>query len=379
MSSAATKKAASGTKASALVMDDAALLALHREIVATPSISGSERQLSDLLTARLSGWGFSVDRIGDNLVVRQGEGPVLCLCSHLDTVPASPQWTRPAHDAVSVDGKVYGLGSNDAKASVSAMIAAFVRRAVREPAPRSTLVLALTVQEETGGKGAEVVAPSLGERGLAPTAVIIGEPTGLDVAIAQKGLLILEVRASGRACHAAHGRALAAPNAIRRLAQDLVAIEGIDLGPDHPLLGPITLEPTIVAGGTARNMIPAAASAVLDIRTNPGVLTGKIVDRLSAAVSGEIAVLSERLQPCEIAPDHPLVRAALGARPGASAFGSRGVSDWVFFRGVPGIKVGPGMTERSHTADEFVLESELIEGARFYERTILAYEGALSS
>ncbi len=354
-------------------MNDAALLALHREIVATPSVSGSEAALAALLEARLAQLGFGPRRFGDNLVVTHGAGPVVCLCSHLDTVPASPQWTRDPYDVVVEDGRVYGLGSNDAKASVAAMVAAFVRLAASGPA-RTTRMLAFTVQEEVGGKGAETLVPALAAAGLAPEAVIIGEPTGLDVSIAQKGLLILELRAAGRACHAAHGRALGAPNALRRLARDLVALDGADAGPDHPLLGPVTVEPTVAQGGTARNTIPAAATCVLDVRTNPGEEPARLVARLAASCESELAVLSERLRPCAVDPAHPLVAAAQAARPGAALFGSRGVSDWVFFRGVPGVKAGPGQTERSHTADEYVLLSEIVEGAAFYERAVQHYE-----
>lgn len=160
------------------------------------------------------------------------------------------------------------------------------------------------------------------------------------------------------------------PNAIIELAHDLVALAGVDLGPAHPKLGPVTVEPTIVTGGTARNMVPAAASCILDVRINPEPGPDAIVARLQAAVSGEVRVLSNRLRPYEISEGHPLVKAALDARPGARTFASRGLSDLVFFSGIPGIKVGPGSSERSHTPDEYVLESEVLEGAAFYERIV---------
>ncbi|HEY3357085.1 MAG TPA: M20/M25/M40 family metallo-hydrolase, partial [Polyangia bacterium] len=237
------------------------------------------------------------------------------------------------------------------------------------------VLLTLVAEEETGGAGTAALVPALLARGPAPAAAIIGEPTGLDVAVAQKGLLVLELRAEGRSCHAAHGRALGAPNALRRLAHDLVALDAVDLGPPHPTLGPVTVEPTVATGGTARNMIPAEAACVLDVRTNPAPDPAQTLARLRAAVTGELRVLSDRLRPCAIDPGHALVRAAQRARPAARLFGSRGLSDLVFFAaaGVPAIKVGPGETERSHTADEFVLEDEILAGARFYEETALAW------
>jgi len=360
-------------------MNETELLALHRELVAIPSVSHQERALCDHLEAWLRARGVQVERVGDNLFAASapaGSG-YLCFNSHLDTVPASPRWTRPPHQVEVVNGRVYGLGSNDAKAAVAAMIAAFLRLRGRPDSP--PVLLALVCDEETGGKGAEVLLPYLRQRGIRIQAAIVGEPTGLDIVTSQKGLLLLELRAQGRACHAAHGRALGAPNALRILAQDLVALDAAELGPDHPTLGPVTIEPTMAHGGTARNTIPAEASCFLDVRTNPFPGQLEIASRLQSVVRGELKIVSDRLAPCEIPSDHALVLAARKARPQARLIGSRGVSDWVWFSGheIPAVKAGPGETERSHTPDEYVLESEVLEGAVFYERTALAY-GELS-
>ena len=354
-------------------MTDEELLALHREIVAVRSVSGEEGALRDFIAGRLSAAGVEPVCIGDNLVALSGSGSRVCLNSHLDTVPPCPGWSRDPLRPEVEGGRVYGLGSNDAKASVAAMLAAFLR--LRSgPAPGGGgVMLAFTVQEEVGGRGAEVLVPELAARGLTPAAVVVGEPTGLDIAVAQKGLLILELRGAGRACHAAHGRALGAPNAIRKLARDLVALDAIDLGPDHPELGPVTIEPTLVTGGTARNAVPAEASCILDVRTNPTEASGRLLGRMQAVVQGDLRVVSDRLVPCEIEPAHPLVQVAREARPEARTFGSRSLSDLVFFAGTPGIKVGPGSTERSHTADEFVYEREIVAGAAFYERLVRAW------
>lgn len=352
-------------------MTDLELLALHREIVEIPSISGDEARLRDRLASLLSGRGAETARCGENLVASWGRGPTICLNSHLDTVPPCPGWTLPPHRTVVADGRVHGLGANDAKASVAAMVAAFLR--LREAVERAgvRLLLALTVQEETGGRGAEELVPALRRDGLAPHAVLVGEPTGLDLAIAQKGLLVLELRASGRACHAAHARSLGAPNAIRALARGLVALEALDPGPVDPLLGPVTMEPTVLRGGSARNAVPAEAACVLDVRINPSTDAAALVLGLESATSCEINALSDRLKPRAIDAGHPLVRAVRRARPEARLIGSAGLSDLVFFDGIPGVKVGPGRTERSHTPDEFVLEAEILEGGRFYERAVV--------
>jgi len=352
-------------------VNDHELLALHREMIAIPSLSRQEGPLADHMVRRLGERGVEAHTFGASVFAVAGRGPVVCLNSHLDTVPASPAWTRPPHDPAVVGGRVYGLGSNDAKASAAAMTAAFLRLAGRAETLGVRVLLALSAEEEIGSRGTEQLVPELARRGLAPDAVVVGEPTDLEIATSQKGLLVLELVASGRACHAAHGRALSAPNALRLLARDLVALDSVDLGPPHPRLGPVTLEPTMASGGTARNMVPAVASCVLDVRTNPDPGPDEIVERLRAAVKSELKVASSRLRPVEIPDEHPLVRAALAARPGARTFGSRGLSDLVFFKGIPGIKAGPGSSERSHTADEYVLETEILDGARFYEALVL--------
>jgi len=355
---------------------DTELLALHREIVDVRSLSREEGPLADLLRARLVEAGADVHRLGHNLIARCGAGPVICLNSHLDTVPPGAGWSRDPWRATAEAGHVYGLGSNDAKASVAAMVAAFLRLRARNAALGATVVLTLVAEEEVGSGGTRAVLPELGRLGLGPAAAIVGEPTGLDVAVAQKGLLVLELREIGQACHAAHARALGARNALRALARDLVALDAADLGGEDRWLGPVTLEPTVASAGAARNSVPGEASCILDVRTNPGEATAALVARLRGAVEGEIAVRSDRLRPVAIAAEHPLVRAALAARTQARLFGSRGVSDLACFDGVPGIKAGPGVSERSHTADEFVLEIEVLEGARFYERTVLAWAAA---
>lgn len=355
-------------------MNDAELLALHRDLVAVPSVSGHEREIADYVAGWLAAQRLPCARTGDNLYTLIGErGPLLCLNTHLDTVPAAPSWSRPPHEPTIEHGHVYGLGANDAKASVAAMLAAFVRLASARSTLGCRVLLTLVAGEETGGKGSEALLPELAAGCLEPDAVIVGEPTGLDVAVAQKGLLVLKLVERGTSCHAAHGRTLGADNALRSLARDLVAVDVLDFGPEHPALGPVTVEPTVAGGGTAKNMVPASATCVLDVRTNPEPSHEAIIARVAAAVRGEVEVVSKRLRPCAVDPGDPLVRAAVAARPEARLFGSRGVSDLVFFPHIPGIKVGPGDSARSHTPDEFVLESEITAGARFYERVVLAF------
>lgn len=342
------------------------ILELHRDLVALPSVSGAEGPIADYLSELIERHGVAVTRLGNTLLATLGSGPVLLLDTHLDTVPPAPGWSRDPWRVEVVEGRVHGLGANDAKASVAAMTAAFL--AFREVDLPVTLALALVEAEETSGAGTRAALAELARRGLEPAAAVVGEPTGLDVAVAQKGLMVLELVARGEACHAANAAALGAVNAARRLARDLVALEGIDFGAPHPQLGAITLEPTQLRAGTARNVVPGEATAVLDVRTTPALSRREVVARIAEAVEGEVRVLSDRLLPRETPEGSAIVAAALAARPGARLFGSPTLSDLAFFDGVPAVKCGPGESSRSHTSDEFATEEEVLAGARFYAR-----------
>lgn len=352
------------------MLDDAAILALHRRLVATPSVSGTEAVIADFAASWLAERGIHAERVGESLLATRGEGPFVLFNTHLDTVPPQEGWSADPWTPHVAEGRVIGLGANDAKASAAAMMAAFVALA-HEPLPFG-LALALVEGEETRSLGTQQVLAHLAATGRELSAAVVGEPTGLEVAVAQKGLLVLELTARGEACHAAHAARLGAKNAARLLARDLVALEGLDLKPAHPVLGPTTLEPTVVRAGEARNAVPATATAILDGRTTPALDPEEVVARVRRTVAGEVRVLSSRLKPRDIALDAAPVRAALLARPGATTFGSATLSDWSLLDGVPAIKCGPGETERSHTADEFVCEHEILAGARFYRDWVRA-------
>ncbi|HYN21257.1 MAG TPA: M20/M25/M40 family metallo-hydrolase [Thermoanaerobaculia bacterium] len=354
-----------------MMLPEREILALHRAIVGIPSVSGDEGELASFLEEKLRQRGASSERVGNSLLALHGDGPVLLLDTHLDTVPPAPGWTRDPWQVEVADGRVIGLGANDAKASVAAMVAAYL--AFLEVELPFTLALALVEGEETRGNGTQAVLQELAHRGLAVESAVVGEPTGLGIAVAQKGLMVMELLARGNACHAAHAASLGAVNAARLLARDLVALEDIDFGPAHPLLGSITLEPTQIRAGTARNVVPAEASAVLDVRTTPALSPDEIAGRVRERVSGELRVLSDRLLPSETPMDSMIVQAACRSLPAARIYGSPTLSDMALLGGAPAVKCGPGRSERSHTPDELVMEEEILDGARFYTRLIGAY------
>ena len=352
------------------------LLELHRLLVECPSVSHEEEAIADLVEDLLRSTAASVERLGNNILAHAGKGPRLLLNSHLDTVPATDQWARDPHRWIREDDRIYGLGSNDAKASVACMMFAFQEIARNGGPVEATLML--VPEEETGGEGTQKAWPYLKGSGRGPKAAIVGEPTGLDLATSQKGLLILELIAEGDAWHSANAQADGAKNPIRQLARDLVRLEGLDLGPDHPQLGPATLEPTVLSAGEQRNMVPGTASAYLDIRTGPNVAHEDIIHHAEALVSSRLRVHSNRFFPRETPARSLLLEAAKTARPKAKRYASRTLSDWVYLD-IPAIKVGPGRTERSHTPDEFVLVQELEEGVAFYRDLMTAYSALAES
>jgi acetylornithine deacetylase len=288
-------------------------------------------------------------------------------------VPPTSNWSRDPFAATVEDGRVFGLGSNDAIASVVAMTAATLRIAATNPT--ATPLLTLVADEETGGKGTELILPVLAQRGVQPKGVVVGEPTELNIAMAQRGMLILKLIARGDVCHSANAHALNATNAITQLAADISAATSLALGPANDLLGTTSLEPTLIEAGGARNALAEEATAILDIRSAPGGGWDhdRIIKAVSSAVKSEVEVISKRLEPRYCHEDAAVLQAARSARPTSTVYGSRTMSDMVFFPDTPTIKVGPGLSDRSHTPDEFVLESEILDGADFYHDLITAF------
>lgn len=365
-------------------MTDEELLAFHRDLVAVPSVSGSEEIAAAFVADFLDARGVEARVVGRSVlaVVGAGRRPVLALNSHLDTVPPTRAWTRDPWQPACDDGRVYGLGSNDAKASVAALVAAFLRAATPGDAGLC-VVLMLAEAEETDGSGTKALIQAAMESGIALDAAVIGEPTGLDLCIAQMGRLVLALTERGEACHAAHRRTLGRDNPLVAFARDILAVTGADLGPPDPFLGPPLVEPTMVQGGVAANVVPPEVSCTLDVRHGPGLTPEVILERLRQGLSGTLEPLEEPLPPCSIDLEHPLVRAARRVRPQARWYGSAGLSDWTGFervrpsgQRVPALKVGPGLSIRSHAADEYVLEREILEGARFYEALVREYARA---
>lgn len=333
------------------------LLEIHKQIVNCPSISGNEAALADWVEGWLKEVGADPIRLGNNVLASWGGPPRLLFNSHLDTVPATDAWTRDPFVWAAQEGKLFGLGSNDAGASVAAMLWAFGHRI-------DGVGIMLVEGEEVGGKGTELAWEyARSELGWNPLGVIIGEPTELQMGVRQRGLIALNLISRGDACHAANADVLGATNPIFALARDLAKL---------PHLAAVkhghSVQPTELTGARARNQVPAEARAALDVRTVPGVEPDAVIAQLRSELECEIEVRSTRLKAFETRTNSPLVEAICAVCPGAIPFESRTMSDQVFFQGYDAVKWGPGVSARSHTSDEFVWAEEVEQGAESYLR-----------
>ncbi|MFI5402839.1 MAG: M20 family metallopeptidase [Planctomycetota bacterium] len=337
---------------------------LTRALVRIPSVSGNEQGCVALLREMLVGAKVA----GRNIFATRGSGEdTLLLNSHMDTVPASPEWTIDPHGADLSGGKVHGLGANDAKGPLAALVCAFLKAKV--PA-RGRLVLAATCDEETGGEGLGTLLPLLPP----VSASIIGEPTSLEACSCQRGLLRLRLIARGKRAHAA--RPWQGENAIEKAARDVIRLAQLPL-PVHPLLGTATVQVTMVKGGVRTNVVPPECTLEVDARTVPELDNKALHALVKSLVESEVDLVSERIAPVETAPDARIVQAALVAAGQKTPRAFGGVSDLFHVRAAPGIVLGPGRSEQSHAADEWIETEQLERGVEVYGRVIAGYfEGA---
>lgn len=339
--------------------------ALLTRLVRIPSLSGEEGEIVDFLEEVFRSLHWQPFRSGRNLYTILGDaGPLLLLNSHTDTVPVGEGWTHHPYGEEHA-GRLYGRGANDAKGCLTAMILGAAAAVSSRPIP-GRICLAATCEEERLGQGLEALRP------LLPNidAAVVGEPTSLNPAVAQKGLLLLEITCRGQAAHVAWGGGV---NAIRLAAEELLALYQLPFVREHPFLGKTTLEVTMISGGERHNIIPERCELLLDIRYTPSYTAAEIVEQIRKIVRSAIRVRSDRFAPVATPLDHPLLQVALAVRPEATPFGSPTLSDWVFLRDVPTVKVGPGDSRRSHTADEYLELEELYQGIAFYRSLILKY------
>lgn len=351
-------------------------VALLQSLVRVPSVSGDEVACRDVLAAWLTDRGLAVEIVGRNIVAEAvgagaADGPGLLLCSHIDVVPVGAGWTLDPWSGDVVDGRVLGRGSNDAKSAVAAM--AVAAAALHGSDLPGRIGLAFVCDEETGGEGAEI----LGDHLPKVDAVVVGEPTELDVCPGQRGLLRATLHVEGRSCHAS--RPWEGVNALTLAARDILAVNELELPGHDELLGPPTLQATVASGGTRPNVLPGSATIEIDGRPTPGCDNQRLLSLLEGAVASRVEVRSNRYLPVHTPDDEPVVVAAAAASPTGRVRGFGGVSDLHHLRHLPGVIMGPGTSAASHAPDEWVAVEQVDAAVRAYTGLARGFLSAVGS
>ncbi|MBR5432952.1 MAG: M20 family metallo-hydrolase [Bacteroidales bacterium] len=329
-------------------------------LIETFSISRQESATAELLCNFFKKRGIEAQRIENNVVVRSKNfdesKPTILLNSHHDTVKPSDGWLSDPFNAISDGGKIIGLGSNDAGASLVSLIFTFLH--FNELESPFNLILVASAEEEVSGKnGLECVIPTLPEISFG----IVGEPTGMRMAIAEKGLMVLDCKAMGKSGHAAHSNGI---NAIYKAIEDINWFRTYQFPKTSEYLGSVKMSVTVINAGTQHNVIPGECTFVVDVRSNEMYTNQELFDIINQSVQCEIQARSFRLNSSSIPTNHPLVQSGLTL--GLEMFGSPTLSDQVFMTTFPSMKIGPGDTLRSHTANEYIFEAELQQGMEMY-------------
>lgn len=346
---------------------------LLRELVGIPSVSGTEEAVARFVEETVRRWGLDVVRDDTGvkvLVAGARPGRSLAFISHLDVVPPGEGWTRDPFVPVIEGDRLYGRGSGDAKASVAAMLVAARDVAARAGDLAGRLVVILGYGEETKDTSMIRAVPTVGPI----DAAVVGEPTNLEAAVAQRGLMMADLVARGDQRHAGYAAQDGKfTNAVTVLARELARLDGIVAERVHPILGVTTVTPTMVTAGVSRNVTPPVARAILDIRSTPAWSHEELEVALRERLGCELEVTSKRLVPCETPAGSALLAAARQVRPAITTFGSPTCSDWVFVRHTDAIKCGPGTSRRSHTPDECVDLPEVVAARSFYAALAMEY------
>ena len=338
---------------------------LLKTLIATPRESRNETEAANKLEAKMREWGMNPNREANNLwVVGDGfdeERPTLLLNAHIDTVKAVKTWTRNPYEPTVEDDKLYGLGSNDCGGGLVTLLQVF--RILNQRELTFNVIYLASAEEEVSGKdGLERVLPLLPKISVA----IVGEPTGMQPAIAEKGLMVIDGYAKGVSGHAARNEGV---NAIYEALDDLVWLRDYRFSKESPLLGPTKMTVTQVESGTQHNVIPDSLHFVIDVRTNEYYQNEFVFAFLQKHMKRcELKARSFRLHSSSIAESHPLVKRCVNL--GLKPFGSPTLSDQALMP-FPSFKLGPGESSRSHSADEYICISELEQALETYLKIIL--------
>lgn len=333
---------------------------LLKRLIAIPSVSGSEGGTADCVAGFLTDRDIPVHRHKNNVWTYNlhfdPSLPTILLNSHHDTVKPNPGYTLDPFSPVETSGRLYGLGSNDAGASVVSLIAAFLHLYGKENL-RYNLCLAITAEEEISGRnGIESILPCVGAIDFA----LVGEPTRMQMAVAERGLVVLDCVAKGKAGHAARNEG---ENAIYKAVEDIEWFRNYRFPRKSEMFGEMSMNVTMINAGSQHNVIPAECAFTVDVRVTDRYTNEEAVEIIRNHVQSAVIPRSTRLKPSFIPLDHPIVKS--GKSLGLNCFGSPTTSDQALLPMVS-LKIGPGDSARSHMADEYVYLAEIREGIEIY-------------
>ena len=332
---------------------------LLKQLIAIPSTSRNETECADFIASFLQSRANPFSRHGNNLwamAITDPARPTLLLNAHIDTVKPVKGWKRDPFTPTLEGDMLFGLGSNDCGGGLVGLLAAFRLMRENKSLPWNLVWLASCEEEVSGKEGIESVIPVLPRIDCA----IVGEPTGMQPAVAEKGLMVLDLVARGKSGHAARNEGV---NAIYKSLADIEWFRDFRFPKVSPLLGPVKMTVTMISAGTQHNVVPDECRMVVDVRPNEMYSNVEILDEIVRNVNCEAKARSTRLNSSSIPDGHPLVKAcvALGLEP----YGSPTLSDQALMHW-PSLKLGPGESSRSHTADEYVKLPEIRDGIEKY-------------
>ena len=338
-------------------------VALLTRLIATPSTSRNEKEAADIMEETIREYGFLPQREVNNVWTigphYNPDKPTLLLNAHIDTVKPVDSWQHNPFVPTIEDDRLYGLGSNDCGGGLCSLLQIF-RMLTEKPQSYNFIYLASAEEEVSGKDGISRVLPLLPKIDLA----IVGEPTGMQPAVAEKGLMVLDVIAHGKSGHAARNEGV---NAIYEALDDMCWIRDYQFEKVSPFLGPTKMTLTVVNAGTQHNVIPDKCTMLVDIRTNEFYDNEEVYHFICQHLKSEVKAHSFRLKSSHIDPEHPLIKkcVAMGMKP----FGSPTLSDQALMS-FPSFKLGPGESSRSHSADEFIRISEIADAIAKYKELL---------
>jgi acetylornithine deacetylase len=333
---------------------------LLKSLIAIPSISREEGNTAKCLSVWLEEKNIKANFTKNNVWAKNkyfdDAKQTILLLSHHDTVKPAQSYKRDPFMAEVEDGKLYGLGSNDAGGPLVTLLSLFVYFNDHQNLPFNLIVCAAAEEEVSGKDGIELALKEMPNIDFA----IVGEPTSMQAAISEKGLMVCDCTARGKAGHAARDEGI---NAITIAMKDIAWVNSFNFPKSSEVLGPVKMTVAIINGGIKHNVVPERCEFVIDVRTTDAYSNAEVLGIMQQHMQSEVKARSTRLNPSKVSLEHPFIKAI--KQEGVEVFGSSTMSDQALLK-CPSVKFSPGDSARSHTADEFIYLDQIKEGIEFF-------------